>query len=558
MSRVAVVGLDAAESQFVERLMNIGEMPQLSQLRARSARFQLATEKTWRSGRVWETFLTGAADYPSAIVFDPINYETFLPGARLRAPFYAAVPGIRLVALDVPYMSLWHEVDGAQVTAWGGHDAGYPRASHPAGLLREIDSRFGHHPAHLNDFNCGWHHAPSIESLTSALIVGARRRAEVVGWLLERIPEWDLFMTVLSEAHSAGEYFWHGIDPSHPLGDTHTAKLAEESLIKTHRAVDKALGSILECLPADGYVVACSVHGMQKNYYDVTSMVIVPELLYRWHFGRAAFISPDPEAWQREGCPPIAPPQDQKWTPYMWDRFADGAIKSLRRTVSLSGGRGLRRAERFALALMGRRRAGLEELSVPIPPETELGPREIGQPMRRLDWHVSCWYRRHWPSMKAFALPSFYDSRIRINLRGRESGGLVAPSDYDRVCSEVEDLLEECLDGRTGRPAIGNIARLRAGDPYDPEGPDADLLATWSEPSDALEHPRLGMIGPFPFRRTGGHTAQGFAFVAGPSIEPGERGTRSALDLTPTIVSLLGHDPATGIEGRPMLIPEQT
>ena len=66
------------------------------------------------------------------------------------------------------------------------------------------------------------------------------------------------------------------------------------------------------------------------------------------------------------------------------------------------------------------------------------------------------------------------------------------------------------------------------------------MLVVWRGVAVALEHPRLGLIGPVPLRRTGGHTRNGIAYVAAPGLEPGERGVRSSSDVVPTIAQLLG------------------
>ena len=46
----------------------------------------------------------------------------------------------------------------------------------------------------------------------------------------------------------------------------------------------------------------------------------------------------------------------------------------------------------------------------------------LGAPTATLstDWVPASRYRSHWATMRAFALPSMYDGRIRLNLRGRE------------------------------------------------------------------------------------------------------------------------------------------
>jgi hypothetical protein len=139
VSRLAVIGLDAAELHLVEELMASGQMPHLARLRGRSAVARLQSAASWRGGRVWETFLTGSVDRAGGVAFDPSGYEAAGIGARLKRPFYAMVPGLRVLSLDVPFTTLGYEVAGAQVAAWGCRDAGHPRASRPAGLVREID-----------------------------------------------------------------------------------------------------------------------------------------------------------------------------------------------------------------------------------------------------------------------------------------------------------------------------------------------------------------------------------------------------------------------------------
>lgn len=108
-------------------------------------------------------------------------------------------------------------------------------------------------------------------------------------------------------------------------------------------------------------------------------------------------------------------------------------------------------------------------------------------------------------------------------------------------------------DARTGRPAVEDVCSIGADDPRDPDGPDADLIVRWAPGVDAIVHPDVGAIGPYPFRRTGGHTPHGFAWLSGPGIEPGEHGERLARDVPPTILTLLGDAVPHDIEGTPLL-----
>jgi predicted AlkP superfamily phosphohydrolase/phosphomutase len=527
MQRLAVIGLDAAEPLLIDRMIAQGELPTLARLKRSGQICELRSESSWRAGRVWETLLTGKADNPSANRFYPDRYISWQIGSRKQTPFYADIPNLNVLAIDVPYMSLWYDVPGAQVI-WGGHDAGYPRASRPAGLVREIDRRFGVHPAFKNDFTCPWWDEKSIDTLADALIVGSRRRVEIIAWLTKQFPDWNLFMTVLSEVHSSGEIFWHGLAESHPLRTTRTTGVARLRLLETYRELDRAVAGIIRALPKETRILVTSLHGMEANDYDVPSMALLPELLYRAWSGKPRLRSIDADTWRMQGCPPVIPSPRDKWTDHMQARF---------------GPRTPWRYLRGALQALGigrEQRPPIHELCVPIKPEIDKSPEEVDEPRVTLDWQVTSWYRRYWARMRAFALPVFYDGRVRINLAGREARGIVPASQYAATCDWVEELLAECRDVRTGRDVVSNIERRNAADPFAQNAADADLIITWNPQIEAIDHPRLGTIGPFPYRRTGGHTDHGFAWLSGPGIAAQDFGRCEALDLTSTIRCLLG------------------
>jgi hypothetical protein len=338
-----------------------------------------------------------------------------------------------------------------------------------------------------------------------------------------------------------------------PHARADTAALARTRLVELYRVLDEVVARFVSWLPDDTTLLVCSLHGMQPNDCDVPSMVLLPELLQRRHFGRALLRDPDQRAWRAKGCPPLRPGPDGTWDEYMKERFAPSAGARLRRDLALA----LPRLGRGARALQRWRKGEpppppLHRRGVEIPPESERTPEEIGEPRESLDWQVPCWYQRFWPRMRAFALPVASDARVRLNLRGRERDGIVAPDDYDAVCRWIETLLGACRNPRDGRPAVASVERLRSEHPMDPEGPDADLSILWQPGVDALEHPELGTIGPFPQRRTGRTAGHGFAYLSGPAIEPRDLGDRDARDLPPTILARLGHEPPEVLGGRPI------
>jgi predicted AlkP superfamily phosphohydrolase/phosphomutase len=148
--------------------------------------------------------------------------------------------------------------------------------------------------------------------------------------------------------------------------------------------------------------------------------------------------------------------------------------------------------------------------------------------------------------MRAFALPSFYDGRVRVNVRGREDHGLVDPDDYAATCDELEELVRSCVSPWNGAPAVTDVERPGGDDPFSVGSSGADLVVVWGPGVFALDHPHLGLIGPVPYRRTGGHTGPyGFASVTGPGVTAGDHGIVSSFDVAPTVLDLAGRPPET-------------
>jgi predicted AlkP superfamily phosphohydrolase/phosphomutase len=158
-------------------------------------------------------------------------------------------------------------------------------------------------------------------------------------------------------------------------------------------------------------------------------------------------------------------------------------------------------------------------------------------------YQPAMWYSRLWPTMKAFALPSFSEGYIRINLMGRETSGVVKPEDYDSVVNDICEQLRNLKCARTGTPMVAELVKTRqTPSDNDPKLPDADIVVSWQESyaTDMVSHPLLGIIGPMPHFRAGSHRHTGFLLASGPCISAGstiEGG--HALDIAPTILNLL-------------------
>jgi hypothetical protein len=276
---------------------------------------------------------------------------------------------------------------------------------------------------------------------------------------------------------------------------------------------------------------------MGPNHSDVQSMVLLPELLYRHAFGEPLLALPG--EWT--AAPASLPILDGELG---WDR-ANRAWVSEPEAARPSP----QPASRLR-SLARRLPRPVKDVLRKMRPAEPRG--ENGGPTHRLglEWQPAFRYQRHWPKMPAFALPSFYDGRIRINLKGRERDGIVEPTRYEETRRELEALLLECRNPRTGEPMVEAFERASTRDPLALTSSEADLLVIWRGVAAALEHPRLGVIGPVPLRRTGGHTGpHGLAYVASPDVEPGDRGVRSSFDVVPTIARLMAAQPPARVSG---------
>ena len=152
--------------------------------------------------------------------------------------------------------------------------------------------------------------------------------------------------------------------------------------------------------------------------------------------------------------------------------------------------------------------------------------------------------------MPAFALPSFYDGRIRINLQGREANGVVSLQEYQSTCQRLSCIVSECANLLTMEPAVEEVYTSDI-NPLFLDHYEADLYVIWKSGPLGLFSPRFGNIGPLPFRRTGGHIGQyGFLYISGEGLWPHDVEIMSTFDVEPTLLQLLGESDLQTASGR--------
>jgi predicted AlkP superfamily phosphohydrolase/phosphomutase len=560
--RVAAIGIDAAEWKAVEDLVTAGRLPNIGALLEQSTLSRLTGEPAYRAEASWTEFVSGRppadSDYWSIADFDPDTYDVRSVGAFRGAPFYGR-PDLKTIAFDVPHTHLSPDVRGLQITGWGAHSPQFPTASWPGHLIAEIDRRFGVHRAVLSDSFSGWYNEQYGDNLSDALIDGLRTKVAISQWLFEQLPDWELFVTVLGETHTAGHQFVHGVLPSHPLHHLPVARRAEEHLQEVWAAIDETVGQLVSLLGEETAVVVFSVHGMRTNGAD-TANVWLPELLHRRHAG-TPFL--DLGEFDPAAPPLLLDDPEMQAHEYLLRRLTGprgtmggsraGAVRN--RLAWQVRRRAPERVVEALESVVRRRRGGSAnpwwEMRERAPAEVTTEPNpEITE---LCDYPSPAWWSAEWATLPYFVIPSFSDVHIRVNLAGRERHGIVAQHDYERVLSEAEAWLAGITDARTGQPVVGEIHRMRQDDPLRRQGPSADLVVTVPVASDAVHHPDVGVVGPVPFFRTGEHTANGWAAVR----TPDGRGTAGLpgrpCDVSATLLELLDRAPSPLVTGRSLL-----
>lgn len=547
---VIAIELDAADPVLLETWMEQGYLPNLNRLRQSGAYGRLENVQCGISETRWTTLLTGClpekTSYWGPLSFKEGTYD-FEVGDPYRfqdyPPFYALGDDYRVAVFDIPQTVLSDRVNGIQVLGWGAHAAYTGKQSSPKPLFQEISQTYGNHPTFPNSNVDNWWTPDAIAKLQRGLKTGIARRTAICCDLLKQ-ERWNLFFTAFNETHPSGHHFWQLSQTDHPLYPHATAQSsAGDLLLEIYQATDRAIGEILAAAPEDATMLIFSTHGMGHNSTILTSTVFLPEFLYRYSFpGKTALAPGD----ANQPPPPILNhPKRKTWMGELWQ---------LRHEPNL-----LKRLCKSWLPTKYQDRLDRWFPNQHYP--TLISPYRIYQQSGKYAWQPTTWYQPLWPRMKAFVLPTFGNGEglIRINLQGREPDGIVPATEFETVCEDLTQQLCQLTDARTGKPIVERVIRTNQ-QPLDPNlglpagDFEADLVVIWADlPTDVVDSPQVGRIGPIPYLRTGGHKPRGFCFAKGQGFSPGSTiPTRRAVDMTPTILQAMGAPIPDYVDGSPI------
>ncbi len=267
-----MIGLDAVEPTLIERWANAGLLPTFSWLRHTGTTVQIRSPISGIGAAVWPEvnygvgvsrtglYQVGIPQYfPSEGVFRDLRQDE-LPADSL---FWIAASraGKRVAAVDQVYSAPDLTSDALQLVDWGVHDRPYASCSSPMGLLGDTDRRYGRYPV----YDCDALHggtARGLGRLARLLEQGAEAKARLATDLLHK-SSWDLMACTFTEAHCAGHQMWHLMEDyfDHSSNGPGVPRLSD-GMLRTYRALDVALGRVIEAAGPDALIAVICNKGM--------------------------------------------------------------------------------------------------------------------------------------------------------------------------------------------------------------------------------------------------------------------------------------------------------
>jgi predicted AlkP superfamily phosphohydrolase/phosphomutase len=496
-NRLLMLGLDSIDWKLVDEWSSAGRLPTLTSLLSESSKLMFLASNRALPGSVWTDIGTGASAahhgyiHEEQVALESYRSEHISSNRVSVAPFYKTLSGagIRCAVVDFPVDYPIDDFNGVQVIDWGTEFKLWKFETRPASFAAKLQTRYGKHP--LTDYGITRTGLGDLAALKDKLIGGVHLKQRFLTDLLDRREHEFVFFN-FAELHKAGHFFWRFHDRGHP-DYTEAEPRLRHSLRECYEAVDRAVGEALRHLDADDDLIVITDRGM---YADHRGDHLVDDLLLKLE---------------------LAVPRGSA-------NVTSGARK--RRMRLPTGPRAARLYHAVGSALPGAVRDAL----LPLHRAAKGEPPPL-----------------NWSSTRVFRLPSVGNSYLRINLAGREAGGIVAAGrEYEQLLAEIAERFRGLINRRTGKPAVEGVyfpAREFPG-PRSVELPDVAILWDSSAPIEVIESPEIGRVaGTSRSRRSGNHRPDGFALFRGPSFAYAAPREGDPREIAPAVLKRFGVPP---------------
>lgn len=504
MSRVLVIGLDAATLDLIVPWAAAGKLPLFAQLLREGAYGTLRSTVPAMSPPAWTSMITGQNPGKHGI-YDfvrrqPNTYR--LQSVRSDFTRYRTIfdllsaYGKRVAAINIPMTYPPTPVNGIMISGLGA-PAGSGRFTYPPGLRDELLAQ----GARLLESE--GEYAPGQDEMYVAdLIRVTQEQGRLDLDLLHREP-WDLFFVVFRAIDEAQSFLWHHMDPTHPRHDPAMAGRFGDAILRVYQATENVMRALIEAAGGETTVFIVSDHGGGPLVREVYL-----------------------NAWLRQ---------------HGW--------------LTLRQSHGLANLHRRAMRRMGLTRDSLSgqfggSLSlklrqvVPLGLQHALLPGKMPTLAETVDWS------------KTRAYSFGYMGQIYVNLKGREPIGIVEPGgEYQDLLDEITRSLYQLVDPLDGAQVVDRVYRrdeIYSG-PYAELGADLNVVMRGMSYITHLRHELGGLdvFGPVTTSESGTHRPNGLFIATGEGIVNGIRTLEANIvDITPTIMSIIGIPVPHDIDGR--------
>lgn len=479
---VLMLGFDALDFRYLDRFAD--SLPTLSQLRSEGIEAPLRSTFPPITGSAWPSMYTGVdpSRHGSFGFFTHSGYpdeSTVVTRTDVRAPAlwnYLTALDLPSIVLNVPVTYPAEEIEGVLLP---GDLSPADASGFPDNLRAELNEQVGEYRIYADDSR------PVPDRFVELLDI--RQRA--VEYLLSE-KEWTLAFVQVQ------------------VTDTVFHKTADgEAHRRIYERADELAGRLFELVPTGTNVVVCSDHGMGPVTGHRT---YINEVLAR-------------EGLVERGVEDTAPTLNRGAE--VEDGGLDGeranndlSTRVLFRFLSLSRRLEVSPADLYVFAT----RLGIESLVKTVVPASVRESTSTG-----VDWRAS----------RAYCGTSS-EYGIRVNLRERESDGVVTEDEYEQVRDELVEILSG-LETPTGDPAFKFVKRREEvyDGPLVKQAPDVLFM-----PSDDNHDISTDLAGrEFVPVDAHNHRQEGVFLGMGPLFDAGaDLNTLSLTDIAPTVMALLG------------------
>jgi predicted AlkP superfamily phosphohydrolase/phosphomutase len=505
--RVLVIGLDALTPQLVEKWAAEDRLPNIARLLRDGAWGPMRSVPNRNSAPAWSTMVTGLNPGKHGVYWftedDPTNYQyRFINGSFRRGKAFWSVlsdEGQRVGVMNVPLTFPAEKVNGVFVAGLDSPSADDPRFTHPSELRNEVIEAAGGE-YWVYPALARFVITDKADEGLDRLHKSIEKRAEVTKHLMTS-REWDVFMAVFTESDVVQHFFWRHMEDPRPEDPPRH----RDAIRATYEHLDRVVGELMDVAGEDTVVMLVSDHGARHE----------------------------------EGLARVLP----NWLEQLG-------------LLSYRHGSDARTVRSLRVAAVSKSFRQLEK---------RLSPEAKHKLSRRLPWlrrraeAVMSFGKLDWAHTKAYT--DGKRPEIWVNLRGRQSQGIVDPEQYEEVRQEIIDSLTSAICDRTGQPLVRRVLRREEAysGPYVERSPD--LVVEWRDGGNCLDiaYPdgkRLRLAkqhlpdDPFDYLVNGGHDPYGIVAMHGPGIRKANIEDANIEDFTPTLLFLRDAPIPSDVDGK--------